>query len=147
VRSGSVILNRFGRPVIAAAIAVLAVGCVPPEEPPPTTVAPTTSTTVVTPPDCDDYTPTGVAVSNTTPAPGDTIIVSGNGALGSTINVNLRSVADGTTVNPFPPVTATVAGDGTWSASLTIPGFLSGEFDVVATAEGDCAATARIDIG
>jgi hypothetical protein len=145
VKSGTVILNRLGRPAIAGAIAFLAIGCVPPENPAPTTTAPTSTTSTIPSPTCDDYTPTGLTVSNPSPSAGDTIVVSGNGAGGSTIALTLVQVSSGTVVNTG--VSTTVGGGGTWSANLTLPNFLSfGEWDVVATADGNCAASARIEI-
>jgi hypothetical protein len=109
-----------------------------------TTTSSTTTTTID--PSCDDYTPSNVSLATGTASAGDTIVVSGLGAEGTTIVLTLRKVSDNTIADPGASVS--VDPGGTWSTSLTLPlSLTAGEWNVVATAQGCTAeATALIEI-
>lgn len=144
--SGSVISKRLARPAIAALLSLLALACVPPDpDPGTTTTASTTTTSSIPGGDCDDYTPTGVTVSNTTPTAGSTILVSGNGAPGETVTITLVKVSDSSSVDPG--ASTTVTPGGTWSTSVNLPVSMDfGQWNVVATSGDNCSASTLITI-
>lgn len=92
---------------------------------------------------CENYTPTNLAVTPTSVAPGGTITVSGSGTPGTTITIAFRqppaaAVPTGVTV----PVPA----NGQWSTPVTVPASLTpGTWQVVAGVEG-CEVEVTADI-
>lgn len=94
---------------------------------------------------CGTYTPTNLAVTPSSVAPGGTITASGTGTPGTTITISFRQP-------PAAPVpsgaTVKVPADGKWSVPATVPSSLApGTWQVVAGVEGcEVAATADITI-
>jgi hypothetical protein len=138
-------MKKLVRPALAVAIALVATAasCVPTDPGTTTTTTSTTSTSLPGGP-CDDYTPTGVSALPNATTVGGNITVSGTGAPGSTVVLTLVSVADASVVDPG--VSTVVQPDGTFSTPLTVSGVTAGEWDVLATVNGNCSASARIQV-
>jgi hypothetical protein len=137
------ILKRTIQLALVASITVIAAAC---PEPPPgsTTTTSSSSTTSSSVPGgpCDGYTPTGVALSTSSTSGTSTIVVSGNGTAGSTVEVY---VTQGATTVASGGSTVVAAG-GTWTLNLVLPGLAPGSYTVVASVNDDCNATAALTV-
>lgn len=138
---------RLFAPAVVVGLSAFVVACGPGPTPTTTTTTTTTSSTTTTTidPNCTDYTPGGVVLSDPSASAGDTITVSGtyNGPDGETIELSMVPTGPGTATGV---ITTTTTAAGAWSTALTIPNTVTpGTWDVVANVEG-CTATASASI-